>query len=78
MKNYALFLGCTIPARQISYELSARKALKKMNIELIDLKNMTCCGPPPIRSINLESSLALAANNICIAEEENLNIINTP
>ena len=28
MKNYALFLGCTIPARQPNYELSARKTKK--------------------------------------------------
>lgn len=75
MTSYALFLGCTIPARQPSYELSARKALAKLGIELVDLANMTCCAPPPVRSIDLESSLATAAYNICLAEEADLNLV---
>ncbi len=75
MASYALFLGCTIPARQPSYELSARKALTKLGIELVDLPDMTCCAPPPIQSIDLETSLAIAAYNICIAEEADLDLI---
>ncbi len=75
MTTYALFLGCTIPARQPSYELSARKALTKLGIELVDLPNMTCCAPPPIQSIDLETSLAIAAYNISLAEEADLNIL---
>jgi len=75
MTSYALFLGCTIPARQPHYELSARKALTKLGIELVDLEGMTCCAPPPLQSIDLETSLAIAANNICIAEEADLNIV---
>lgn len=75
MTSYALFLGCTIPARQPSYELSARKALSKLGIELVDLPNMTCCGPPPVESINLEASLSIAAYNICLAEEADLNLV---
>ncbi|RKX41918.1 MAG: CoB--CoM heterodisulfide reductase subunit B, partial [Thermotogae bacterium] len=51
MTKYAIFLGCTIPARQPSYELSARKALEKLGVELVDLDNMTCCAPPPIESV---------------------------
>ena len=75
MSSYALFLGCTIPARQPNYELSARKALAKLGIELVDLPNMTCCAPPPIQSIDLETSLAVAAYNISLAEEADLNIV---
>jgi len=75
MTSYALFLGCTIPARQPNYELSARKALAKLGIELVDLANMTCCAPPPVQSIDLETSLAVAAYNICLAEEADLNVV---
>jgi heterodisulfide reductase subunit B len=75
MKSYALFLGCTIPARQPNYELSARKALTKLGIKLVDLDDFTCCCPPPIQSINLETSQAVAAYNICLAEEAGLDII---
>ncbi|MGB9959637.1 MAG: CoB--CoM heterodisulfide reductase iron-sulfur subunit B family protein [Candidatus Bathyarchaeales archaeon] len=75
MTSYALFLGCTIPARQPHYELSARKALTKLGIDLVDLEGMTCCAPPPLQSIDLETSLAIVASNICIAEEADLNIV---
>ncbi len=75
MKSYALFLGCTIPARQPNYELSARKALNKLGVELIDLENMTCCCPPPVQSIDLATSQAVAAYNICLAEEAGLDIV---
>jgi heterodisulfide reductase subunit B len=75
MTSYALFLGCTIPARQPNYELSARKALAKLGIELVDLANMTCCAPPPVQSIDLETSFAVAAYNICLAEEADLDLI---
>jgi len=75
MKSYAIFLGCTIPARQPNYEISARKALEKLGITLVDLDNFTCCCPPPIQSINLESSQAIAAFNICLAEEAGLDIV---
>ena len=75
MTSYSLFLGCTIPARQPNYELSARKTLTKLGIELVDLANMTCCAPPPVQSIDLETSLAMAAYNICLAEEADLNLL---
>jgi heterodisulfide reductase subunit B len=75
MRSYALFLGCTIPARQQSYELSARKALTNLGIDLVDLANMTCCAPPPIQSIDLETSLSISAYNICLAEEAGLDIV---
>lgn len=75
MKRYALFLGCTIPARQPNYELSARKALAKLGVELVDLDNMTCCCPPPVQSIDLATSQAVAAYNICLAEEAGLDIV---
>ena len=75
MTKYAIFLGCTIPARQPNYEISARKTLEKLGVELVDLEGHTCCCPPPIQSINLESSQAVAAYNICLAEEAGLNIV---
>jgi len=75
MTSYALFLGCTIPARQPHYEASARKSLAQLGIELVDLANMTCCAPPPLQSIDLETSLSMAAYNICLAEEADLNMV---
>ncbi len=75
MKSYALFLGCTIPAREPNYELSARKALTKLGIDLVDLENMTCCAPPPVQSLDLVTATSISAYNICLAEEADLDIV---
>ncbi len=75
MTSYGLFLGCTIPARQLGHELSSRKALEKLNVDLVDLDQTICCAPPPIESIDLKSSLAIAAYNISLSEELDLDMI---
>ena len=75
MTQYALYLGCTIPARQPNHELSTRKALAHLGVELVELDNATCCAPPPIVSVELKTSTAIGAYNICLAEEQNLDIV---
>lgn len=71
--TYALFLGCTIPARSRNYELSARKVADKVGIELVDLDSFICCGFP-IKSSDHRSSLILGAYNLALAKERNLDL----
>ena len=73
--QYGLYLGCTIPARQPSYELASRKALERLGVDLIDLDKTTCCAPPPIESVDVKTSLAVAAYNLSLGEEQALNIL---
>ncbi len=71
--KYALFLGCTIPARSRNYELSARKVADKVGLELVDLENFICCGFP-IKSGDQTSSMILGAYNLSLAQENNLDL----
>jgi heterodisulfide reductase subunit B len=71
--RYALFLGCTIPARGQNYEMSAREIAKVLNIKLVDFKEFACCGTP-LRSSQYIDSIILAARNIAIVSEYNLDI----
>jgi len=71
--TYALFLGCTIPARSRNYELSARRVAQKLGIELVDLENFICCGFP-IKSAEQKSSMILGAYNLALAQKKGLNI----
>lgn len=71
--KYALFLGCTIPARGRNYELSARKVAAQCGLELVDLPNFICCGFP-VKSADQESSLLLGAYNLALAEAEGLDV----
>ncbi len=73
--NYAFFLGCLIPARELSYEVSVRRVLPEFGIELVDMKSANCCAPFSIQSIDHASWMALAARNLCLAEEMGLDIM---
>ncbi len=72
--KYAVFLGCTIPVRGQNYELSARKVSEKLNIELVDIPEFSCCGFPA-KSVDFETSILMSARNMALAEERGLDIL---
>jgi len=72
--KYLLFLGCTIPYRVSNYEVSTRKVLKRLGVELYEMPEYNCCGLP-MDSLDHELMLTLSARNICVAEREGLNIL---
>ncbi len=73
MKKYALYPGCVMPTEQYAYEMSIREVMPELGIELVDVKNFSCCGEP-IKSVNQMMTLTLSARNIAIAEKEGLDI----
>jgi heterodisulfide reductase subunit B len=73
--RYALFLGCTIPARQNNYDASARRVSEALGMELQDIDGAGCCGPTFVRSLGYESYLAMAARNLALAEKMELNLL---
>lgn len=73
--KYAFYLGCLIPARELSYEVSVRKVLPPLGVELVDMQETNCCAPFSIQSLDYASWMALAARNLCIAEEMGLDIL---
>ncbi len=72
--KFLLFLGCAIPYRVSSYEISTRKVLAKLGIELAEMPEYNCCGLP-IDPVSHEMMLTLAARNLCLAEQQGLNIV---
>jgi heterodisulfide reductase subunit B len=72
--KYLLFLGCVTPYRLSSYEISARKILEKLGVELVEMPEFNCCGFP-MDPINHELMLTLAARNLCLAERHALDIL---
>lgn len=73
-KNYALFLGCTIPLRGRQYEKAAIEVAKVFGAELTPLHDFACCGFP-IKSVNREFTLLMAARNLAVAEEAGLEVL---
>ncbi len=71
--KYALFLGCTIPARSRNYEMSARAVARKLGLDLVDIPDFSCCGFP-LKSSDGKKAGLLAARNLALAEAEGLSI----
>jgi heterodisulfide reductase subunit B len=72
--KYLMFLGCSIPYRVASFELSSRKVLAKLSIELVEMPEFNCCGLP-LDPVSHEMMLVLAARNLALAEQVSLDII---
>ena len=68
----AAYWGCIIPTIQYAYEMSVREVLPRLGVELVDLENISCCGTP-IKSVNAQASLYLAARNLAVVEKTGLN-----
>ena len=74
MMKFALFLGCTIPARLTQYELASRAVLEKLDVRVIDIKEFNCCGYP-LRNVNFKVFALLSARSLALAEREQLDIM---
>jgi len=72
--KYLMFLGCAIPYRVTAYEISSRKILRKLGIELVEMPEFNCCGLP-LDPVSHETMLVLAARNLALAEQKGLDII---
>ncbi len=75
MKKYALFLGCVIPVKYPGFEKATREVLKALDVELLDLPFSCCPAPTQLKLVHFDSWLALAARNLCLAEEAGVNIV---
>ncbi len=71
--KYGLFLGCTVPVRALNYELAARKVGEKLGLEFQDIPEFGCCGFP-VKSVDRMTFILMAAENLSVAEDANLDI----
>jgi heterodisulfide reductase subunit B len=76
MREYALFLGCLIPARLPYLEAVSIKVLEKLGIGTSIMRGASCCPDPVVvKSLDYKAWLAIAARNLSIAEEMKSNIL---
>lgn len=73
----AVYWGCLIPTIQYGYEISVRAVMPQLDLELVELNNVSCCGTP-IQSVNMFASLYLAVRNLAIAEKTGLDNLFLP
>ncbi|MHA1902846.1 MAG: CoB--CoM heterodisulfide reductase iron-sulfur subunit B family protein [Candidatus Thorarchaeota archaeon] len=73
----AVAWGCLVPTRRslIGYEAATRKVLDHLDVEVIDVPNESCCAPFWMQSLDLTTSLAMAAKNLAKAEEMGYDLL---
>lgn len=72
--NYALFLGCNIPARVPQYDQAARAVLNRLGVEVLDIPDFNCCGYP-MRDTDSQAFLLSSARNLALAEQSGLDMM---
>ncbi len=74
--SVAPFWGCMIPVKYPQMELSVRKTMEPLDVELVDFDPFTCC-PDPIyfKARDKIQWLTIAARNLAVAEEAGLDIV---
>ena len=72
--GWALYLGCTVPVRNLNYELSVRRTAEKLGLDIIDLPDFGCCGFP-LKSLSTRDALVAAARNLALAEAAGHDIV---
>lgn len=75
MQSYAFFLGCITSNRYPGVEQATKKVVERFGGKLLVMEGTSCCPAPGVfGSFHLPSWLAVAARNITIAENMNMNI----
>lgn len=69
-----MFLGCTVPVRNLNYELSARKVAEVLGVELQDLDDLGCCGYP-LKGSDQYKALVMAARALAQAKQTGLPLV---
>lgn len=70
----ALLRCCTTPIFLKQYETSTDAVLKKLQVELVDIKDFNCCGYP-FKNFNFMACVLASARNLSLAENKNLDIM---
>ncbi|SFV75398.1 Putative succinate dehydrogenase cytochrome b subunit [hydrothermal vent metagenome] len=73
--KYALFTGCTAKQSTPEQYMSTMAVAKKLNIELVELTEASCCGASHLQDYDDFLSLVLNARNIAYAEKHGLTMV---
>ncbi|OGP62884.1 MAG: disulfide reductase [Deltaproteobacteria bacterium RBG_13_49_15] len=67
--KYQYYPGCSLEGTALEYNVSTRALMESMGVELLEIKDWTCCGASAADSASYFLSLALPARNLAIAEK---------
>jgi heterodisulfide reductase subunit B len=72
--KYAYYPGCSLEATAREYDLSVRAVCARLDIELVELPDWSCCGASSGHNTNRRLAHALVGRNLALAESLGLDI----
>jgi len=78
LNKIAYYPGCTLNTTAIDYNISTKKLLKILDIELKEIEDWSCCGTTPAYNVSEELSIALASRNLLLSKSMGLEDILSP
>ncbi len=78
MISLAYYPGCSQHGTAKEYEMSVRACMKALGVDLVELKDWSCCGSTPAHTVDHSLAAALAARNLRIAKDMNYSRVATP
>jgi heterodisulfide reductase subunit B2 len=76
--EYLYYPGCSLECSGKQYDESLRAVFRTLDIKLTELDDWNCCGATIYMSVNEETSLAIAARNLALAEKEGAHDLIAP
>jgi heterodisulfide reductase subunit B len=67
--KYLYYPGCSLEGTALEYNASTQAFMQELEVDLLELKDWTCCGASAAEATSHLLSLALPAYNLAIAEE---------
>jgi len=69
--KYLYYPGCSLEGTALEYNASTQAFMQELEVDLLELKDWTCCGASAAEATSFLLSLALPAYNLAMAEEMN-------
>lgn len=73
--RYAYYSGCSLHGSAREYDMSWRAVCQRLGIDLVEIPDWSCCGTVHAASVDRLLALRLAARNLAIAEEMDLEVV---
>ena len=76
--RYAYYPGCSLHSTAKEFDHSLRAVFKRLDIELVEVKNWFCCGSTPAHSVSRLLATALPLGNIALMQKMGLGEVVVP
>lgn len=73
--KYSYYSGCSLHTTAKEFNISTQVIMKELGVELEELKDWSCCGGSIAGGVSHDMGMALAARNVVLAQNQNLDLV---